>query len=292
MLLATSLNVFWDKEGSLAPEAMLERCARVGFQGIDFNFCDYDRPRFERLVGARDAGAYARSLRAMAERLGLRFVQAHGPIYDKFAARENAEPLHAWSRESIRWVAELGVPWIVFEPETFAGAWDSAHLRELLQRNVAYFRDLLRVAEQAAVGLAIENHADVFARSCHRRRYGSTPAELIALVDALASPLVGVCWDVGHAQLQRLDQGRALRAIGTRLKALHIQDNDGATDQHLTPYLGQVDWPDVMRALRDIGYDGAFCYEAHNAIRVLPDALRDDMLRFTVSLARHLMQMA
>ena len=114
---------------------------------------------------------------------------------------------------------------------------------------------------------------------------------LVDLVDALNHPLIGACWDSGHAEIQHLDQGSALRALGPRLKATHIQDNDGFADQHLLPYHGHTDWTAVVGALYDIGYQGAFCYEVHNAIRVLPDELRDSMLSYAAGLGRHLLRL-
>ena len=59
----------------------------------------------------------------------------------------------------------------------------------------------------------------------------------------------------------------------------------------MLPYYGGIDWPSVMAGLRDIGYQGAFCYEAHTSIRLVPDSLRDDLLRYAVKLGRHLMSL-
>ena len=57
-------------------------------------------------------------------------------------------------------------------------------------------------------------------------------------------------------------QGEFIRLAGDRLIALHINDNDASRDQHLMPFgMGNVDFKDVMRALRDIGYRGLFNLE-------------------------------
>jgi len=194
------------------------------------------------------------------------------------------------SHRSLRAAGRLGIPWVVFEPETDRGAWDSAHLEQLRRRNQEWFGPLLKTAEQTGTGLALENCTDLHAR--HRgisRWYGSVPAELIALVDGFEHPRVGICWDTGHAHIQGLVQGQALRALGPRLKALHIQDNNGNDDQHLAPHFGTVPWPEIMMALRNIGYVGDFTYEIHNFIRPLPDALRDEALRLTVAIGRDLL---
>ncbi|MDP6505490.1 MAG: TIM barrel protein, partial [Planctomycetota bacterium] len=113
-------------------------------------------------------------------------------------------------------------------------------------------------------------------------------AELRELVDGFQSSRVGVCWDTGHAHMQGLEQGGELRTLGERLKMLHIQDNNGKTDQHLLPFMGTVDWKDIMDALYDINYAGDFTYEVHNAIRHLPDTLKDPMMEYAVALGKTL----
>ena len=58
------------------------------------------------------------------------------------------------------------------------------------------------------------------------------------------------------------DQGGFIRAAAGRLRALHIDDNEGRTDQHLAPFAsGTVPWAETMAALREIGYDGLFNLE-------------------------------
>lgn len=52
---------------------------------------------------------------------------------------------------------------------------------------------------------------------------------------------------------------------------LHLHDNYGTRDDHSMPYFGTIDWDEIMRALRDIGYEGTFNYEV--AATHLPMAL-------------------
>jgi sugar phosphate isomerase/epimerase len=48
---------------------------------------------------------------------------------------------------------------------------------------------------------------------------------------------------------------------------------------HLMPGIGQIAWGDVIRALDDIGYEHSFTFEAHNAVRGVPEACRDAAAR-------------
>jgi sugar phosphate isomerase/epimerase len=143
--------------------------------------------------------------------------------------------------------------------------------------------------EQTGVGIAMENMFDRerTKAGAPRRSYCSDPYELLELIDTLNHPLVGACWDTGHAHRQGLDQS-VIREFGKRLKALHVQDNNGLQDQHLLPYQGNIDWKAVTGALAAIGYEGDFTYEAHMSIRKLPEELRDVGLKYSADLARYL----
>ena len=49
--------------------------------------------------------------------------------------------------------------------------------------------------------------------------------------------------------------------MGKHLITLHIHDNHGERDEHLLPGLGEIRWPEVLDALRDVDYPGVFMYE-------------------------------
>jgi sugar phosphate isomerase/epimerase len=281
------MNVLFEPEPKSVHSA-LERLARAGFQVLDFDFCDW---LFEGSPLVGDGWeSWIKSIRQHADRLGLQFTQMHGPIFNKFGDEEKTKWFMAMSHRALEAASLLGCSWVVLELEPLPGAFDNQHLQQLKERNIAWIAELLPTAERCGVGIAIENNADVPDRERKRRRaYGSTPAELIDLVDTFNHPLLGICWDTGHAHIQRLEQAAALKAIGKRLKATHIQDNNGEQDQHLLPFHGTIDWQSVVTALREIGYEGDFVYEVHNFVRPLPDRLRDAVLRYAVEIGRFLL---
>ncbi|MDF2440990.1 MAG: hypothetical protein JWN98_1974 [Abditibacteriota bacterium] len=287
MKLSTSLNVLFDPTRVSACQAV-QRLANAGFEALDFNFTDWCFPESPFVTdGWRD---WVAEIGRCAADCGVAFTQCHGPIFHKFGDTQRQRHLTSLSHRSLEAAGMLGISWVVFEPETDHGAWDAAHLEALKQRNIEWFGALLSTAEASSVGLALENCTDMHANGRGISRwYGSVPSELIALIDAFAHPRIGACWDTGHAQIQGVEQGAALRALGTRLKALHIQDNDGKADQHLLPYYGHVKWPEIVQTLHDIEFAGDFTYEVHNSIRPLPDELRDEALHFAVSIGKQLL---
>jgi len=98
---------------------------------------------------------------------------------------------------------------------------------------------------------------------------GSNAGALLHLIEPVGADNLGICLDTGHLALGRErnpEQGQSdygfIVQAGDRLKALHITDNDGSGDQHLLPYDGgKVNWPEVMRGLREIEYQGLFNFE-------------------------------
>jgi len=87
-------------------------------------------------------------------------------------------------------------------------------------------------------------------------------AETIRVIEAAGADNVAICLDTGHANINGVSCPEFIRQAGSRLKALHIADNLGQHDDHMIPYSrGTVPWTGVMKALREIGYDGLFNYE-------------------------------
>jgi sugar phosphate isomerase/epimerase len=93
-------------------------------------------------------------------------------------------------------------------------------------------------------------------------------------VDAFADNSMGACWDFGHGNQMYADQRRALRQIGSRLKATHLNDNMRNCDSHTLPFLyGNTDWETLLPTLTEIGYCGDLALEV-KFHRTLPRELQ------------------
>ena len=53
-----------------------------------------------------------------------------------------------------------------------------------------------------------------------------------------------------------------IKALGSKLQALHIHDNDKWHDSHQIPFSMSIDFYAVLKALKQIGYNGYFTLEA------------------------------
>ncbi|MBQ9112422.1 MAG: sugar phosphate isomerase/epimerase [Clostridia bacterium] len=93
----------------------------------------------------------------------------------------------------------------------------------------------------------------------------SDPYEAVEMIDRYngmaGKECFGLCLDTGHLNLLKLDMRYYIPILGRRIKALHIHDNDGITDQHKAPYTGTIVWKDFYTELNRIGFDGDLSFE-------------------------------
>ena len=96
----------------------------------------------------------------------------------------------------------------------------------------------------------------------------NTAADGARLCREVNHPNVGLLYDTFHAHIEEKDQGHAIRTAGHHLKHFHSCENDRGTLGS-----GQVDWPSVFTALRDVNYGGALVIESFGyAIKELASA--------------------
>jgi sugar phosphate isomerase/epimerase len=78
---------------------------------------------------------------------------------------------------------------------------------------------------------------------------------------------LGFHLDVGHAHVGRLRLDNVLEHLGPRLLHVHLSDNRGQSDDHLPLGAGTINWPQVLRRLKQSGYDDTFTLEVFSADR-------------------------
>ncbi len=153
--------------------------------------------------------------------------------------------------DDLRVLADLGAekvtvhfrfsnPEKMFDDEQRFGFWSSA------------LDHLLPVAERLGITLMLENT--------------ETNPERIELLERLFRhfPQLRFHLDVGHAALGHTGNHfrELLERFRTRLQHVHLSDNvGGEKDLHLPLFCGTIDWREVARELRAVGYDDTFTLE-------------------------------
>src|SRR5690606_27485156 len=104
-------------------------------------------------------------------------------------------------------------------------------------------------------------------------------AELLSLVD---SPFLKLTLDVGHLHcLGETPIADVIHHWQKRLVSVHIEDMRAGVHEHLMFGEGEIDFPPVIAALAEVGYDGPLNVELSRHSHMGPAAARQafDYLR-------------
>lgn len=178
----------------------------------------------------------------------------------------------------------LGVKHSVLHPNAYTMAVRNFDEKKIYDQVMAHLSPIAEYAAKLGVGIAIEN-TRLVPGILQSHRYCQDPEELCKVADALG---FDVCWDFGHANIAGCKQSEALAYIGKRLKAVHVNDNNGANDDHTAPFMGTVDWADAMHGLALAEFEGPLNYELTTS-RV-PAAFRKEYAKYLIAAADQLME--
>jgi len=226
----------------------------------------------------------------LSKKHSLPVYQTHANSYHGIEWDDPAYKKHEfmeWSNlRCIKATAMLGGKYIVIHPKNLPH--DPLYsIKKAKEANLSYLAPFIEQAKKCGVSIAIENMVDF--RGNRRRYCGGAIYELIDLVDTINDKDVGICLDTGHANISGVNSAEAIIEIGSRLKALHINDNHAKEDEHLLPYFGTVNWSSVCAALKEIDYEGDFAFEVKE-IKGLPRTICPDWLAYTAALGRKLIE--
>ncbi len=125
---------------------------------------------------------------------------------------------------------------------------------EVYQRAVEAINEALPLAEKLKVSILIENVWNDF---CYDHEGGSeqTADRLAKFIDEFNSPWVGVQYDIGN-HWKYGDPAKWIRTLDKRIQKLDIKGFSRATGKFTKITEGDIDWPSVEQALRDIKFTG------------------------------------
>lgn len=269
MKLSTEFNY-----GSIlfGTEAAIRLMAEVGFEALDYSMFDLNRE--DNPLNHDGWQKRMASFRKIAKECGIGFNQTHAtfPSFKEGDEEYNKANFPRLIR-AIMATAELGAPIVVMHPQPTGG--------NDFEKNAEFFSSLAPYCREHGVKIAIEN---LIGTDC----YCGNPADLCALIDALDSNCFTGLLDIGHASINGVGAPAFIKAMGGRLSALHVHDNDGVKDCHNMPYNRSLDWDAICSALAEVGYNGDFTYEAGFYARQFPKELVPDAYRMMVATGKYL----
>lgn len=97
---------------------------------------------------------------------------------------------------------------------------------------------------------------------CFARSVCSTPNAMLDLLRDVNEPNFGIQLDTAHLMAQDIDIETAIYMLGGKnIFNVHAKDSDGLTRLNLAPGCGLVDYKAVLRALKNVGYNGNISIE-------------------------------
>lgn len=232
---------------------------------------------------------------------GIRINQMHMPYpcYIPNAPEAvNSYLVHTVAPKSLEICAFFGCPYIVvhgFKLARFLG------LEELEWQETEKFIELLAPrAKEFGITICMENiyssvGSHVIEGPCCDARKAASRIDRIN--EKYGAEVLGFCFDTGHANLIGLDFEDFITTLGTRLKVLHIHDNDGIADLHQIPFtftrsrenVSSTDWDGFIRGLRKISFDGVLSFETAPVLSAFPTVMKQDVLRFIAQIGSYFM---
>lgn len=189
------------------------------------------------------------ALKSYTQEIGLSIHSLATGLYWKYsftandpAERENAVRI---AKKQIRTAQKLGADTILVVPGLVKAdvSYETAY-----ERALSAVSELAEEAEAAQVHIGLENVWNKFLLS---------PLEMRDFIDAVNSPFVGAYLDVGNVLCNGYPE-QWIRILGSRIKKVHFKDYkaDAGIFGFVDLLSGDVNWPEVMRALRETNYDG------------------------------------
>lgn len=234
----------------------------TGFRHLDYSFYKANYPDSP-FMSDKDWMKEVIDAATAAEKLGYDFVQAHSPGNDPF--RDDFDTVVKGNIRSIEACSYLGIDKIVVHSgrsDRFVMPDGKKKYFDGIKR---FYEALYPAMEKYNVFVLAENYTPAKEGVCSL--YNSD--DLLELLDYCNHPLLGICWDVGHANMINPAQYNDIVNLGDKLKAVHIQDNMGQHDDHICPYMGTLDIDAVMCGLKDNGFvdrNGVFTFECDDIV--------------------------
>ena len=243
-------------------ERAVELCAKAGFDAWDFtmfDMCRIDKATMQPINNENQLNginylAFARRLKRIGLDNGIVCNQSHAPfpVY--------APAVRSYLKRAIECTAEAGGEICIIHPDN----------NKTAEQNAEMYAELLPFAKSCGVKIATENmwnwspeKNESTVAAC------STSADFVRHIDIVNDDFLVACLDLGHAEMRGSGDGAVnmIRALGHRIKALHIHDNDRLHDSHQIPFSMSIDFCAIVKALKEIDYKGYFTLEADTFLK-------------------------
>lgn len=204
----------------------IESCQRPDF-GIEFTAFTHDE-------------SYWKRLSALVPKVTCPMT-FHGPYVNIEATSPLDSAAHAWLMESYDKVFALAaanaVRHVVFHYSQLQ--FEQNELEEAKKNAYQVMRDLTALSKKYGVNFVIEN-------LCRQQKkiHLFTNEEYFEIFENIPDAVSLI--DIGHANVNGLDIEKFLATYGSRVKGIHVHNNDGIRDLHVDYHNGTADIRQIM----------------------------------------------
>lgn len=255
MALVKAVN-YWSfpggLQGTLSPFEAISLAKQHGFDALELGIADAGSA-----FGIDATQAQCEDLVAAARKEGVALLSTASGLYWGRALGDDDPAKSAQARKDLEAMIQIaswlgakthltipGAVEVFFLPERpiqdYQGVWDRA---------TEGLRAVLPLAQEKGVRLGIENVWNKFLLS---------PVEMRTFLDQFDSPFIGSYLDVANILPYGYPE-QWIRVLGKRIVGVHFKDFRkavGTAEGFVDLLEGDVNWPAVLSALAEVGYDG------------------------------------
>ncbi len=230
----------WSFPQDWSIEKIFTEAKKAGFDGVEVAIGETGHLNLNSTV--EDMG----KIKDIAKEIGVEIPSVASGFGWNYPLTDNEESVRIKARDCIKKQIEaaafFGCDTILVVPGkvTEEVPYDVAY-----SRTVEALSELEPYARDKGVCIGIENVWNDFLLS---------PLEMRGLIDEINSPFVGAYFDVGNVIYNGFAQ-HWIKILGERIKKVHIKDFNRYSRSFVGLLEGDVNYPEVMKAIREIGYD-------------------------------------
>ncbi len=262
----------WSFPTSMKVEDCLRLAADAGFDGVEL--CLSEDGEISLTSSPEDLARIARA----AERAGVTVPSIATGLYWKYSPTASDPGIRERSKKiaikQLELASLLGADAILYVPGAVNIPWDPSS--EIVDYETAYTQakrsllDLVEPAERFGVNIAVENVWNKLLLS---------PLEMRSFIDEIHHPRVGSYLDVGNVLVSGYPE-HWVKILRHRIMKVHVKDfkvEIGNMTGFTNLLHGDVNWPAVISALSEVGYDDYLTAEIASPYRYCPEKLPYDV---------------
>lgn len=185
--------------------------------------------------------------------LKIKRIHLHGPFFDIVPTSPDPDVADLARKryyQGLDAAVALGAEKIIFHSQYNPLLRLSKYVENWKSLSIEFFSQLLKEKKYKNIMILVEN------------MFEESPDLLRQLMDALDSPRMGICMDVGHVNVY--GAGKFSHWIGKLapfIRYLHLSDNNGKIDRHWPLGKGSLDFQQVFKLLAKEGIKPDLCLE-------------------------------